>query len=186
MTSNVATAASYSKWGPAFPIVTAATRAVAAATASLDEAESSLDEARKNATALADQLHTAELRHTELAGRREAIRQRLETEWRRSLEDLLAGFDELDTETDDLRLEAAQLRASALLQRTIAEYAATDARVAYVMHADFKRMFLEVFHREPLGCPYNASISRLTITPQGTRLDDYNNVGHMSSDLWTL
>jgi len=47
-----------------------------------------------------------------LAGRREAIRQRLETEWRRSLEDLLAGFEELDLETDALRTEAAQLRES--------------------------------------------------------------------------
>jgi 2,3-bisphosphoglycerate-dependent phosphoglycerate mutase len=83
-------------------------------------------------------------------------------------------------------VEAAQLRASTLLERTIADYAATDARIAYVMHADFKRMFLEVFHRQPLMCPFNASISRLTITPEGARLDDYNNVMHLSSDLWTM
>ena len=57
--------------------------------------------------ALGEQLHGAQLRHTELSGRREAIRQRLETEWRRSLEDLLAGFEELDLETDALRTEAA-------------------------------------------------------------------------------
>ena len=83
-------------------------------------------------------------------------------------------------------VELAQLRARTLLERTIADYAATDARVAYVMHADFKRMFLEVFHRQPLHCPYNASLSRLTITPQSTRLDEYNNVGHLSSDLLTM
>ena len=86
--------------------------AVAAATVALDAAETQLDEARRRASALGEQLHGAQLRHTELAGRREAIRQRLETEWRRSLEDLLAGFEELDLETDALRTEAAQLRES--------------------------------------------------------------------------
>ncbi|MCC6241268.1 MAG: chromosome segregation protein SMC [Gemmatimonadaceae bacterium] len=86
--------------------------AVAAATVSLDAAEVQLDEARRHSSALAEQLHTAKLRHTELSGRREAIRQRLETEWRRSLEDLLTGFEELDLETDALRTEAHQLRES--------------------------------------------------------------------------
>jgi chromosome segregation protein len=89
-----------------------AERAVAAATVALDAAEAQHDEARRRATALGEQLHGAQLRHTELSGRREAIRQRLETEWRRSLEDLLAGFEELDLETDLLRSEAQQLRAS--------------------------------------------------------------------------
>ncbi len=89
-----------------------AERAVATATAELDTAESLLDETRRRSSALSEQLHGAQLRHTELSGRREAIRQRLETEWRRSLEDLLAGFEELDVETDLLRTEAAQLRAS--------------------------------------------------------------------------
>ncbi len=89
-----------------------AERAVAAATVALDASEAQLDETRRRATALSEQLHGAQLRHTELAGRREAIRQRLETEWRRSLEDLLNGFEELAVETDELRSEAAQLRES--------------------------------------------------------------------------
>ncbi len=89
-----------------------AERAVVATTASLDAAESTLDETRRRASGLAEQLHGAQLRHTELSGRREAIRQRLETEWRRSLEELLAGFEELDVETEALRAEAQQLRAS--------------------------------------------------------------------------
>ncbi len=89
-----------------------AERSVAASTAALDAAEHTLDEARRRAAALGEQLHGAQLRHTELSGRREAIRQRLETEWRRSLDDLLNGFEELDTETDALREEAKQLRAS--------------------------------------------------------------------------
>jgi len=87
-----------------------AERAVAAANAALDGCETALDEARRRASALGEQLHGAQLRHTELSGRREAIRQRLETEWRRSLDDLLAGFEELDLSTDDLRVEATQLR----------------------------------------------------------------------------
>lgn len=87
-----------------------AERAVAAATAQSDACESVLDEARRRATALGEQLHGAQLRHTELSGRRETIRQRLETEWRRSLDDLLAGFEELDLETEALREEAKTLR----------------------------------------------------------------------------
>ena len=89
-----------------------AERAVAAANGALDDAERMLDEARRRASALGEQLHGAQLRHTELSGRREAIRQRLETEWRRTLEDLLAGFEELELETDALRTEAKQLRES--------------------------------------------------------------------------
>ena len=89
-----------------------AERAVASSTAALDAAETMLDEARRRATSLGEQLHGAQLRHTELSGRREAIRQRLETEWRRSLEDLLGGFQELELATDALRTEAQQLRES--------------------------------------------------------------------------
>jgi chromosome segregation protein len=87
-----------------------AERAVSAATAQSDACESVLDEARRRAGALGEQLHGAQLRHTELSGRRETIRQRLETEWRRSLDDLLTGFEELDLETDALREEAKTLR----------------------------------------------------------------------------
>ena len=79
-----------------------AERAVAAANAALDTCETALDEARRRSVR-SRTAHGAQLRHTELSGRREAIRQRLETEWRRSLEDLLTGFEELDVPTDDLR-----------------------------------------------------------------------------------
>lgn len=89
-----------------------AERAVMAANAALDTCETVLDEARRRASVLGEQVHGAQLRHTELSGRREAIRQRLETEWRRSLEDLLTGFEPLDLPTDDLRAEASQLRTS--------------------------------------------------------------------------
>lgn len=74
--------------------------------------ETALNEARRAAAVSGEHLHAAQLRHTELSGHREAIRQRLETEWRRPLDELLAGFEELDVETDDLRVEAAQLRSA--------------------------------------------------------------------------
>ena len=86
--------------------------AVVAATAALDSVELALDGSRRSAALLGEQLHGAQLRHTQLSGRSEAIRQRLETEWRRTLEDLFDGFEALDDETDSLRTEALSLRAS--------------------------------------------------------------------------
>jgi 2,3-bisphosphoglycerate-dependent phosphoglycerate mutase len=83
-------------------------------------------------------------------------------------------------------LEAAQLRAQALLARTIEEYAATDARVAYVMHADIKLILLGLLHRETLDVPWNTSISRLWITRDHVRLEEYNSVAHLSPELVTL
>ena len=84
--------------------------AVSTADGALADAEHLLDETRHAATALADDLHHAELRYTTLGGRRAAIRERLETEWRRPLEDLFAAFIPLDVEDDLLRTEAEQLR----------------------------------------------------------------------------
>lgn len=88
----------------------AAEAAVAAASGALDAAERRLDEARRAALGLGEQLHQAELRHTELAGRREAIRLRLETEWRRPVEELFDGFVPLEGEGEALRAEAQGLR----------------------------------------------------------------------------
>ncbi|MEO7359020.1 MAG: chromosome segregation protein SMC, partial [Gemmatimonadaceae bacterium] len=78
----------------------------------LTVAERVQDDARRALSLVGEQLHAAELRHTDLSGRREAIRQRLETEWRRTLEDLLSNFEPLDLETDALREEATGLRTS--------------------------------------------------------------------------
>lgn len=86
--------------------------AVSAASGALSTAERQLDEARRAAQGLGEQLHQAELRHAELAGRRDAIRLRLETEWRRPVEELFAGFEPLEAEGDALRAEAQALRES--------------------------------------------------------------------------
>ncbi|MEO7998197.1 MAG: AAA family ATPase, partial [Gemmatimonadaceae bacterium] len=82
------------------------------ASEALTVAERILDDTRRALSLVGEQLHAAELRHTDLSGRREAIRQRLETEWRRTLEDLLSNFEPLELETDALREEATGLRTS--------------------------------------------------------------------------
>jgi 2,3-bisphosphoglycerate-dependent phosphoglycerate mutase len=80
--------------------------------------------------------------------------------------------------------EAARLRAKNLYERTLRDFADSDARVAYVMHADFKRIFLEQFYPVPEGA-WNTSLTQLTITPQEVRVDDYNNIAHLSEELIT-
>ena len=84
--------------------------AVSTADASLADAEHLLDETRRAGMALADELHHDELRLTMLGGKRAAIRERLETEWRKPLEDLLAALVPLELESDALRTEADALR----------------------------------------------------------------------------
>ncbi len=87
-----------------------AEQGVRAADAALADAEHALDRVRHGATVLADELHAAALRHTELAGRRTAIRERLEAEWRRPLDSLFADYTPVEAEDDALRAEAEQLR----------------------------------------------------------------------------
>jgi chromosome segregation protein len=86
--------------------------AVRTADAALADAERGLDEARRAATAAGEALHHAELRHAELAGKRTAIRERLEAEWRRPLEDMLDQLEPLDIEEEALRTEMEALRSS--------------------------------------------------------------------------
>jgi DNA repair exonuclease SbcCD ATPase subunit len=74
------------------------------------EAEHALGEARRFATSLADELHRAEVRFTELSGRRASIRERLETEWRRPLGELLRTAESLNLGDAALRAEADTLR----------------------------------------------------------------------------
>jgi chromosome segregation protein len=88
----------------------AAELAVRTADEQLTEAEHALDETRRRSAAVVHELHEAEVAFTELSGRRAAIRERLETEWRKPLEEMLATATELDADSDSLRLEAESLR----------------------------------------------------------------------------
>ncbi|MFI5228791.1 MAG: AAA family ATPase, partial [Gemmatimonadales bacterium] len=69
-----------------------------------------LDDARRNAQSLTDELHHAELRHAELGGQRAAIRERLEAQWRRPLEDMLTEAAPVELDDEALRAEAEALR----------------------------------------------------------------------------
>lgn len=72
--------------------------------------EHQLTEMRRHATALSEELHGAELRYTELSGRRAAIRERLEAEWKKPVDELLAGAETVELDDDALRSEAALVR----------------------------------------------------------------------------
>jgi len=88
-----------------------AEQSVRLADEALTDAEHTLDDVRRQAHQLADELHHAELRFTELSGRRTAIRERLETEWRKPLDDLLQSFTPVEVDDETLRSEVEQLRA---------------------------------------------------------------------------
>jgi len=84
--------------------------AVKTADERLESAEHELTDIRHKATALSEELHSSELRLTELSGRRAMIRERLETEWRKPLEDLMQTMQHVDLDDDALRAESTQLR----------------------------------------------------------------------------
>jgi chromosome segregation protein len=88
----------------------AAELAVKAADEALGAAEKGRTDARQHSTEVHDALHAAEVRYTELSGRRAAIRERLEAEWRRPVDELLAAAEPLALEDEELRGEAISLR----------------------------------------------------------------------------
>lgn len=77
---------------------------------SLTDAEHQLDSARREAHEREQELRHAEVRYTELSGRRTAIRERLETEWRRPLDDLMSAFEPVALSDEALRAESETLR----------------------------------------------------------------------------
>lgn len=83
---------------------------VRASDAALTDADRALDTSRRAADEGATGLHLAELRFAELSGKRTAIKERLEAEWRRPLDELLAGYTVVEAEEDALRTEADDLR----------------------------------------------------------------------------
>jgi len=72
--------------------------------------EHALTEMRHHVAALGEELHSAELRYTELSGKRTAIRERLEAEWKKPVDELLAGAENLELDDESLRAEAAVVR----------------------------------------------------------------------------
>ncbi|MGH7717338.1 MAG: AAA family ATPase, partial [Gemmatimonadaceae bacterium] len=91
-------------------LLAGAEEAVRAADEHLDRTEHALDESHRQAGALSEELHHAELRLSELAGRRTAIRERLEAEWRRPLEEMLRSITPVELDEDSLRAQVTALR----------------------------------------------------------------------------
>jgi broad specificity phosphatase PhoE len=79
----------------------------------------------------------------------------------------------------------ASQRAARLLMWTQAEFAATDHRVAYVMHGDFQLLFLSQFHSLPLVLALNASVTRVRVSTGAAELVDFNSVEHMADHMIT-
>lgn len=84
--------------------------AVKTADEKLEQSEHELTDIRHRASALSEELHASELRLTELSGRRAMIRERLETEWRKPLEDLMQSMERVELDDETLRAESIQLR----------------------------------------------------------------------------
>jgi len=82
--------------------------------------------------------------------------------------------------------DRARERAVRLIAHTQQEFGHTSERVAYVMHADFKRLLVGHVSPEPLEVPYNTSVTRLRITSDVVRLEQYNLVSHLSPELVSL
>ncbi len=90
--------------------LSSAEQAVHIADGALVSAAQALDEARQHAVTLADELHRSALRLAELSGRRTAIRERLEAEWRRPLEEMMAALAPVEMDDQALRSELGRIR----------------------------------------------------------------------------
>jgi len=88
---------------------TAAQTDVEQADAALAAAEQAVAEARAALEAVSERGHRTEVERTELDGRRRALIDRIEAEWRRPLAALLASAEEVEGDPDLLQQEAERL-----------------------------------------------------------------------------
>ena len=78
--------------------------------ADLGQAEGALDQARKALAALGEEEHRLQLERTEVEGRKRGLVERVETEWRKPLDKLLAAAPEVSGDIEWLRQENDRLR----------------------------------------------------------------------------
>jgi len=78
--------------------------------ADLGQAEGALDQARKALAALGEEEHRLQLERTEVEGRKRGLVERVETEWRKPLDKLLAEAPEVPGDIEWLRQENDRLR----------------------------------------------------------------------------
>jgi chromosome segregation protein len=83
---------------------------VGLAEADLAQGEGALDQARKALDTLGDEEHRLQLERTEIEGRRRGLVERVETEWRKPLDRLLAEAPEVSGDIEWLRQENDRLR----------------------------------------------------------------------------
>ena len=83
---------------------------VAMTEADVGQAEGALDQARKALAALGDEEHRLQLERTEVEGRKRGLVERVETEWRKPLDKLLAEAPEVSGDLEWLRQENDRLR----------------------------------------------------------------------------
>jgi chromosome segregation protein len=76
----------------------------------LGQAEGALDQARKALAALGEEEHRLQLERTEIEGRKRGLVERVETEWRKPLDQLLADAPEVEGDLEWLRQENDRLR----------------------------------------------------------------------------
>lgn len=81
--------------------------------------------------------------------------------------------------------EAARARAARLLEQTRREFAHTNERVAFVMHADIKLLFLSQFHSEPIDVPCNTSVTEIEFTASSQRIEAFNQIAHLPDHMVT-
>jgi chromosome segregation protein len=78
--------------------------------ADVGQAEGALDQARKALAALGEEEHRLQLERTEIEGRKRGLVERIETEWRKPLDQLLANAPEVAGDLEWLRQENDRLR----------------------------------------------------------------------------
>jgi chromosome segregation protein len=78
--------------------------------ADLGQAEGALDQARKALAALGEEDHRLQLERTEVEGKKRGLVERVETEWRKPLDTLLADAPEVPGDLEWLRQENERLR----------------------------------------------------------------------------
>ena len=123
--------------------VTAAETAVAGAEVAVEQARQALD-------ALGDEEHRLQLERSEIEGRKRATTERVEAEWRKSLERLLAEAPEVSGDVEWLREENARLR-------TAIEAVGPVNALAVEEHADeVKRLEFLMTQRDDLVAARNS------------------------------
>lgn len=85
----------------------------------------------------------------------------------------------------------ARRRAEAVIARTQQQFGHTDERIALVFHGMLKCLVLDamfggyVEEDDLVNVPFNTSVTKIVMTPQGTQLAFYNGVEHLSDELLT-